>query len=237
MSTPFQFKEFQVHQDQCAMKIGTDGVLLGAWTPVSHHPNRILDIGAGTGVVALMLAQRCAAESIDAIEIDEAAYEQCVQNFENAPWADVLFCYHAGLDELVDEMDEPYDLIVSNPPFYSEAVSSGDEARDVARQNQSLPFSSLITDAEKLLSESGIFAMIAPYKEYDYLLALGAEVGLFPCEVLFVKGNAEAPLKRVLIAFSRNELAFEKETLIIEEDRHQYTEAYTALTKDFYLKM
>ena len=95
MSKAFVFKEFSVEQDQCAMKIGTDGVLLGAWTPISHEPNSILDIGAGTGVVALMLAQRSLAETIDGVELIPEAYEQCVANFENAPWADRLFCYHA----------------------------------------------------------------------------------------------------------------------------------------------
>ena len=140
MSKPFQFKQFTVHQDRCAMKVGTDGVLLGAWTSLEHQPDSILDIGAGTGLIALQMAQRSPAELIDAIELDEAAYEQCVANFEASAWSDRLFCYHAGLDEFVDEIDDQYDLIVSNPPFYSENVSSGDASRDQARQNNSLPF-------------------------------------------------------------------------------------------------
>lgn len=100
------------------MKVGTDGVLLGGWTSLEHNPDSILDIGTGTGLIALMLAQRSAAETIDAVEIDESAYEQCVENFEASPWADRLFCYHAGLDEFVNEWDDTYDLIVSNPPFF-----------------------------------------------------------------------------------------------------------------------
>jgi tRNA1Val (adenine37-N6)-methyltransferase len=102
------------------MKIGTDGVLLGAWTPIENNPISILDIGTGTGVIALMLSQRSTAEQIDALEIDSAAYEQAVDNFENSPWSDRLFCFHAGLDEFVEEPEDEYDLIVSNPPFYSE---------------------------------------------------------------------------------------------------------------------
>ncbi|MGB5435860.1 MAG: methyltransferase, partial [Maribacter sp.] len=149
---PFKFKEFIIHQDRCAMKIGTDGVLLGAWTSLAGHPKSILDIGAGTGLLALMLAQRCGAETIDALEINADAYEQCVENFEASPWDDRLFCYHAGLDEFMDEIEDQYDLIVSNPPFFSEDVSSGDFARDTARQNQSLPFEALIEGVSMLLA-------------------------------------------------------------------------------------
>ena len=116
----FTFKQFAIEQDRCAMKIGTDGVLLGAWAPIDNHPFSILDIGTGTGIIALMLAQRSAAQQIDALEIDEAAYEQATDNFENSPWNDRLFCFHAGLDEFIEEPEDEYDLIVSNPPFYSE---------------------------------------------------------------------------------------------------------------------
>ncbi|WP_291282965.1 methyltransferase [Flavobacterium sp.] len=104
------------------MKIGTDGVLLGAWSPLINNPYNVLDIGAGTGILSLMLAQRSKAEQIDAIEIDEDAYEQCVENFEASPWGDKLFCFHAGLDEFVDEPEDEYDLIISNPPFYTDSV-------------------------------------------------------------------------------------------------------------------
>ncbi|MCK6607161.1 MAG: methyltransferase [Flavobacterium sp.] len=118
----FKFKQFFVNQDRCAMKIGTDGVLLGAWSPLINNPYNVLDIGAGTGILSLMLAQRSKAEQIDAIEIDEDAYEQCVENFEASPWGDKLFCFHAGLDEFVDEPEDEYDLIISNPPFYTDSV-------------------------------------------------------------------------------------------------------------------
>ena len=102
----FKFKQFSVEQDKSAMKVGTDGVLLGAWTPLINNPYNILDIGAGTGLISLMLAQRSYAEQIDAIEIEENAFEECVDNFENSPWGDRLFCYHAGLDEFVEELQE-----------------------------------------------------------------------------------------------------------------------------------
>ena len=108
------------------MKIGTDGVLLGAWTSVENNPFSILDIGAGTGILSLMLAQRSHAQQIEAIEIDGDAYEQCAENFENSPWNDRLFCYHASLLEFVEEVDDTFDLIICNPPFYSEDYKSND---------------------------------------------------------------------------------------------------------------
>lgn len=219
------------------MKVGTDGVLLGAWTPLNNQPNRILDIGAGTGIIALMLAQRSEAATIDALEIEEGAYEQCVENFEGSPWADRLFCYHAGLDELVEEMEDPYELIVSNPPFYAEAISSGDRSRDMARQRRSLPFDELLSGTSKLLAATGIFAVIIPYTEEASFISMAQETGLTVFQITRVKGTPGSVLKRSLLAFSFEKRELREDELVIETDRHQYTEAYTALTRNFYLKM
>lgn len=219
------------------MKVGTDGVLLGAWASLDHHPNSILDIGTGTGLIALMLAQRSDAATIDALEIDEAAYEQCVDNFEASPWGDRLFCYHAGLDEFIDDMEYQYDLIISNPPFYSEDVTSGNDARDVARQNQSLPFEELIEGVSLLLSPEGVFSTIVPYKEEQRFIALAAETGLYAQYIARVKGNPSSVIKRSLLQFTFNKNEVLKDELTIEMERHQYTPEYIALTKAFYLKM
>lgn len=237
MGKPFKFKKFTINQDRCAMKIGTDGVLLGAWTSLGNNPNSILDIGSGTGVIALMLAQRSLAETIDAIEIDETAYEQCVENFEASDWANRLFCYHAGLDEFVDEIDGKYDLIISNPPFYSEDVPSGNSSRDIARQNTSLPFDELLKGVSKLLAGNGVFATIIPFKEEQSFIVLGSKTGLFPKRITRLKGSSSSAIKRSLIEFSdeQNEVAISE--LIIEKKRHEYTKEYVDLTKDFYLKM
>ncbi|MEY8780269.1 tRNA1(Val) (adenine(37)-N6)-methyltransferase [Allomuricauda sp. XS_ASV26] len=234
---PFKFKEFTIHQDQSAMKVGTDGVLLGAWASLDHEPNAILDIGAGTGLIALQLAQRSMAEVIDAIELDDAAYEECVVNFEASPWADRLFCYHAGFDEFVDEMDDQYDLIVSNPPFYSEKMDSGNVSRDQARQNSSLPFDELVAGASKMLSNKGVFAVIIPFKEEAAFMEMAKNVGLYPNRITRVKGNPNVDNKRSLMEFSHNNNEPKIYTLVIENGRHQYTEEYIALTKAFYLKM
>ncbi|ESU29688.1 hypothetical protein FLJC2902T_01610 [Flavobacterium limnosediminis JC2902] len=219
------------------MKVGTDGVLLGAWTPLINNPYNILDIGTGTGLIALMLAQRSHAEQIDAIEIDDDAYEQATENFENSPWNDRLYCYHAGLDEFVDEVEEEFDLIVSNPPFYTDEYKSNNEQRDAARFEDSLPFEELVEAADFFLSENGIFSLIIPYKEEEQLKNLCAERGLFPLKITRVKGTPTAEIKRSLLAFSRIEQQPLIDELVIETARHQYTPEYIALTKDFYLKL
>lgn len=234
----FQFKQFSVEQDKTAMKIGTDGVLLGAWAPIPEHTFSVLDIGSGTGIIALMLAQRSNADQIDALEIDENAYEQAVENFENSPWSDRLFCYHAGLDEFMEEPEDEYDLIVSNPPFYTENYFSGDEQRDQARFTESLPFEDLVEAADLLLSENGVFAIIVPYKEEEKLVTLANDFDLFPIKITRVKGTPTTEIKRSLLAFSRNVTEnFPVDELVIEIGRHEYTAEYIALTKDFYLKM
>jgi tRNA1Val (adenine37-N6)-methyltransferase len=234
----FQFKQFSLEQDRCAMKIGTDGVLLGAWTPIENNPFSILDIGAGTGLIALMLSQRSIAEQIDALEIDQEAYEQAVDNFESSPWSNRLFCFHAGLDEFVEDPEDEYDLIVSNPPFYSEDYKTECDQRDLARFQDAMPFEDLIEAADLLLSENGIFSVIIPFKEEDNFVALAKEMELYPLKITRVKGTPTTEIKRSLLAFSRNEITdFPIDELIIEITRHVYTPEYIELTKEFYLKM
>lgn len=234
---PFKFKQFSVQQDKCAMKIGTDAVLLGAWTSLKTNPLSILDIGAGTGVLALMLAQRSNAQIIDAIEIDELAYEQCVENFENSKWSDRLFCYHASLKEFSEEMDDHYDLIISNPPFYRDGYKSKTKHRDKARFTDAMPFEHLLLYGSKLLLKDGTFSVIIPYKETNNFIQLASQVELYPKNIMNVKGNPSTKFVRSLIEFSFKDPISKSEELIIETSRHLYTKAYIDLTKDFYLKM
>jgi tRNA1Val (adenine37-N6)-methyltransferase len=240
----FRFKQFTIEQDRCAMKVGTDGVLLGAWASLEHNPFSILDIGTGTGVIALMLAQRSSAELIDALEIDEEAYEQAVENFENSDWGDRLFCYHAAFDEFVEEMqdegmeeEEKYDLIISNPPFYSADYSSGDAKRDQARFAEALPFEELLEGVSLLLSKRGKFSVILPHSEEEKFLSLASNFGLFPERITRVKGTPDSPPKRSLLGMSFLEGKPEVDELVIETARHQYTAEYVELVKNFYLKM
>jgi tRNA1Val (adenine37-N6)-methyltransferase len=236
-SQAFKFKQFTVNQDRCAMKIGTDGVLLGAWTSLTNNPNSILDIGAGTGVIALQLAQRSNAETIEAIEIDDEAFEQCVENFENSPWGDRLFCYHASVQEFASEVEDNYDLIVSNPPFYTEDFKTTSEARDTARFNDALPFQHLIVCVAHLLSESGTFSVIIPKKEEVDFISLASENGLYPFKICHVQGTPTSEIKRSMLAFSFQKKEIEITALIIETSRHEYTPEYIKLAQDFYLKM
>ena len=238
MSKPFQFKQFSIEQDKCAMKIGTDGVLLGAWANIEANPFSILDIGAGTGVIALMLAQKSYAEVIDAIEIDEDAYEQCVDNFENSDWGDRLFCYHAGLDEFAEEMeDEEYDLIISNPPFYDENYTSPEANRNTARFTEALPFKDLVKYSSQLLSKEGRFCTIIPHKNQEEFIQLALQENLHLQKLTTVKGNENAPIKRSLMQFGFEKTPTKTSELVIEIERHIYTKDYKNLVKEFYLKM
>jgi len=240
MSTLFKFKEFSIHQDKTAMKIGTDAVLLGAWVFLENEIDSILDVGSGTGIIALMLAQRSFALTIDAVEIDNDAYEQTVTNFENSNWGDRLYCYHSSFQnfakEIADE-DETYDLIISNPPFYTDKFESENDARNKARFTSSLSFNELLKGVSKILSKKGKFAVIIPFKEEQGFVELAKENNLFLNRVCHVKGNPSSAFKRSLLEFSFEDKKLKKENLTIEIKRHQYTDEYINLTKDFYLKM
>lgn len=238
MSKDFKFKQFTVSQYKCAMKIGTDGVLLGAWTQLGN-PFSVLDIGSGTGIIALQIAQRCNAEIIDALEIDADAFEQAVENFERSDWGDRLFCYHASLQEFADEIEDKYDFIISNPPFYTSTYKTNtiEDKRAVARHSESLPYAVLLESAAKLLSESGSCAFITPFEEEENFLAIASENNLFPNRITRVKGTSKSPIKRSLLQLSFKKSTIEFDELIIEIERHVYTEKYINLVKDFYLKM
>jgi len=239
LETPFRFKEFSISQDKCAMKIGTDAVLIGAWTPISSEVNSILDIGTGTGIIALMLAQRSFAETIDALEIDEDAYEQAVDNFENSPWGDRLFCYHAAFDEFVEEMqEEKYDLIVSNPPFFTNnSASEITTSRETARLQASLPFEELLHGVSQLLSENGILSIVIPKEEETTVVEIAAANNLYPNKITEVKGTKTAKVKRSLITFQFLQKEIKRDLLILEESRHNYTPEYKKMVENFYLKL
>lgn len=237
MDTPFKFKQFSIVQNQCAMKIGTDSVLLGAWAPVSQNPFSILDIGAGTGILSLMLAQRSQAQVIEALEIDDNAYEQCVDNFEQSQWNDRLFCFHASLDDFTKEIEDTYDLIICNPPFYAEDYKTNNLQRDRARFQDAMPFDHLIKSAAKLLSRDGLFSVVIPYTEEHKFITTARTFELYCKTITHVKGTPTSKIKRSLLTFSFTPKELTTSELTIETSRHNYTVDYINLTKDFYLKM
>ena len=220
------------------MKVGTDGVLLGAWCSLESLPKTILDIGTGTGIISLMLAQRSSAISIDGVEVDPSAYMQTVDNFENSDWSDRLYCYNTSFQKFVDDTNkETYDLIVSNPPFYTEDYITKNSSRNKARFTSSLTFKELIGGISKILSKSGFFSTIIPFKEESTFICLAEQHSLYLNEICRVQGNKNSDIKRSLMTFSFNKVKISETNLIIENSRHKYTKEYEELTNNFYLKM
>ena len=222
------------------MKVGTDGVLLGAWCSLENYPKKILDIGTGTGIISLMLAQRSSAITIDGVEIDTSAYMQTVDNFENSDWSDRLYCYNASFQKFADDTHnekETYDLIVSNPPFYTEDYITKNSSRNKARFTTSLTFKQLIAGVSKILSKSGFFSTIIPFKEESTFISLAEQHRLFLNKICRVKGNKNSDIKRSLLTFSFHKKEINETNLTIENSRHKYTKEYVELTSSFYLKM
>ena len=237
MHQHFQFKQFIIQQNKTAMKVGTDGVLLGSWVVISAKSERILDIGTGTGLIALMMSQRSSAKVIDAVELNEAAYQQAVENFKISNWSDRLSSYHVSFQRFANEMEGGYDLIISNPPFYISTQKTVLEDRAMARYSDYLPFNELLLGVAKLLNKQGSCAFIIPFSEEDNFIALAEKQGLFPFKVTHVKGNNKSPIKRSLLQFSFVKNKILKKELVIENSRHIYTKEYIELVKEFYLKM
>jgi len=232
----FNFKRFSVQQDLCSMKVGTDGVLLGAWTN-TDNVSRILDIGTGTGLIALMLAQRSSA-NITAIDVEENACKQATINFDLSPWKERLSIIHSKIQEY--QTDEKFDLIVSNPPYFTGYYSSDNLSRDIARSaDVLLPYEDLISAAKRLLKEEGRLSLILPADQQEKIIAIANQFGLTLSRLTFVKTKNMKEAKRILIEFV-NELndpeVIEDELIIQSDDNGRvYTQDYINLTKDFYL--
>lgn len=228
----FRFKQFEVAHDKCAMKVGTDGVLLGAWA--NHFsPQTILDIGTGSGLIALMLAQRFDNAKITGIDIEDSAIEQATENFSRSNWNDRLTVQNSDLGQF---QSDNFDLIVSNPPFFNGTYFSGNTERDTARQNDSLPPALLFQKVAELLNKDGHFCCIVPTEHKAVYIQEAQFSHLFLNQELRVKGHPNKPFKRELLLFSKHSSELISNSLTIETNkRHEYTAQYLTLVKDFYL--
>lgn len=234
-NTSFAFKQFIIKQDKCAMKVGTDAVLLGAWI-IPNECKYILDIGTGTGVISLMLAQKTEAQ-IDAIDIDEEAFLQAKQNVSESKFSNQIHVTHSSFQDYTKTATKKYNLIVTNPPYFEQSLKSSDEQRSHARHADVLPFEELLDGVLKLLDEKGKFCLILPSLEAVKFRTLAEKKGLNLSKLLRIKSRMDKDTdKRHLMQFEFTPSEFSENTIAIEqEERHQYTADYKELTKDYYL--
>ncbi len=230
----FHFKQFSVAHDKCAMKVGTDGVLLGSWAK-AKNAQKVLDIGTGTGLIALMLAQRFQNAQVMAIELDDNSSQQAAENFQNAPWSTRLSVEHVSLQNF--HPPSTFDLIVSNPPYFENNLKANNRQRRQARHTDTLSFETLIKFSAKLLSDKGSLAIILPSVSKEKVEQIARKHHLHLNRLCWVKGTEKTAIKRAVMQLSFQENILEESTLIVEKERHVYTQEYTQLCKDFYLKM
>jgi len=231
----FTFKQFFVAHDRCAMKVGTDGVLLGAWAPVDHV-SRILDIGTGTGLVALMLAQRTKdGVCVDAVELECAAALQAGENFAESPWNSRLSVFAQDINDFALDAPNKYDLIVSNPPYFETAVACRNEARNAARYTETLTHRALLECANSLLSSNGTFCVVLPYDIGLSFEKAAQDLGWHTQARLDIRDRPEKPLNRMLLALARQAHLPNYQALALREKLNVYSAEFRALITDFYL--
>ncbi len=228
----FQFKQFKINQDRCAMKVGTDGVLLGAWADVASARS-ILDIGTGTGLLSLMVAQRSKAE-ITAIEIDQDASLQAEENVDGSPWKERIKVINCSLQEFQGETS--FDHIISNPPYFNQSLKSERENRSLARHTDTLSYEELLYGAAQLLNKEGKFSVILPYNEKENFFRIAESHQLYPKRIVTIYPTPSSTPKRFMAELIFNQEECINSNLIIEATgRHQYSEEYKRLTEEYYL--
>ena len=234
MYKPFEFKKFSVSDDRCAMKTGTDGVLLGAAVQIGQAEN-ILDIGTGSGLIALILAQRCNAR-IDAVELDKDSAEQAAENFNNSQWSNRLSSINDSVQNYASVCKKKYDLIVCNPPFFSNSLKSPvNKNKNRAKHNDELPYEELLGSSAKLLNENAGLWLIIPDEESFLMVSYALEAGLFLNYELNIIPKEGKITNRKILKFSKTQTNTEIETLTIRKADSEFTTEYIELTKDFYL--
>lgn len=236
MKNPFfQFKQFVIRHDRCAMKVGTDGVLLGAWTDI-RQSRKVLDIGTGSGLIALMIAQRREEAGITGIDIDGASVEQARENVAASPWSGRIHIAQADIAVFADGGDK-YDTIVSNPPYFRERVHCPDGKRNAARHTESLTFGGLLDAVDRLIAPDGSFSVVLPFEEAGPFITMAAERYLYLSRRTDVYTKPGVPPKRVLLAFGRAVRPYTTDILTIESASRDYSPEFVRLVKDFYLAL
>lgn len=230
----FQFKQFKIQQDCTAMKVGTDGVLLGAWADV-ENATAILDIGTGTGLIALMAAQRNKTAIIDAVEIDPDACRQARENVSDSPWNGRIRIYNTSIFDFSPE--KKYDTIICNPPFFINSTRTPAFQRTIARHCENFSHTGLLCKVSQLLAPNGNFCMILPPVEAENVIHYASQKGLHAAQIVLLHPTPKKPVKRFLIKFTGQLLETMTTELILETARHQYSEESTALFKEFYLNL
>jgi tRNA1Val (adenine37-N6)-methyltransferase len=230
----FSFKQFTINQAKAAFKVGTDGVLLGACTAVTGV-KRILDIGSGTGIIAIMLAQRSSAEIV-AIEPDAGSYIQTKENVTLCRWASRIHVINTDLQNY-SAGEEKFDLVVTNPPYFSDSLKNPDSRKAAARHNDSLSSEGLLKGVSKLLDANGHLQLILPYVEGNIFIAEASIYGFYCNSILKIRPLPKMEVRRLILNFSKKQYEVHEKFLTIEHGkRHEFTEEYINLTKDFYLK-
>lgn len=231
---PFNFKQFIVEHDKSSMKLGVDGVLLACWSD-QEGVNSILDIGSGCGIISLVCAQRNPVGSIQALEIEDGAFEESEINFKNSPWSERLKVDHTSFQEFLKDHEVEYDLIISNPPYFIDSLNAQNKERSLARHNVDFDFDLFFEYSEKSMTNNGKLCLVFPYDKLSFLEEKAKKQGLFLSRIAYVKPFEHKPPKRVLLEFRKEKQDPEEETFAIEITRGVYTEKYVSLVKEFYL--
>lgn len=235
MADYFHFKKFSVRHDRSGMKVGTDGALLGAWADV-QHATQILDIGTGTGVIALMLAQR-ASESvtIDAVEIDDQAYADARENIATSPWHDRIHVHHTAIQQF--NPSTRFDLIVTNPPYFQKSYKPPTAQRETARHTERLTFDEILEAVEKLLAATGKFNVILPYTEGLQFITLAQHKGLYCTRKWVFRTRENKPVERFLLEFAWEKQEPEEGEILLYSAGEEWSAGYKALMREFYLRI
>lgn len=233
----FQFKQFKIEQERCALKVSTDSCLFGAWvasylSTANCELSTVLDVGTGTGLLMLMLAQQCEA-TIDGIEIDKPSFEQAKENIEASPWKERLHLFNGDVKEF--SLEKKYDFIISNPPFYEGDLKSAQLHKNVAKHNEGLTLDELVDSVDRNLNTDGNFAVLLPYHRTQSFMAMAGKKIFYCNQLVKVKQSPAHDYFRSILLLSRKQSEITGEEIIIKETSNDYSQTFKSLLKDYYL--